>query len=896
MGVVPTTIVPPRAAHRYVRRQTIEDLAAAVGAARVVTVSSPAGFGKTTAMLRWAELLQDQGRPILWIAARAGIDSLESFLAALEQALLGVGQILPARSSLTDLRGWLSGLAAMTGGAGPGARPVLFIDDAQQLAPDVRAFIDQMIASARDSLTTVIASRGECGINLARLRSLGYLVEVRVRHLVFNGQEADGLIRQLLGSTVPAGEVQRIVAATQGWAAGLVLGASAWQRDTAEGYAPEGGTTGLRHEFASYFHEEVVDRLPGVVRDFLIDTSILGELTPSACAAVVDTGDARMMLEEVFERGLFLTELDRELSRYRYYSLFREMVFGRLVKREPERAANLHRRASRYFAGLGEFQLTLDHAVQSGDRGFLADQLETLAEPMIYSGLLYRLDELATELPWDLQRRRPSLLLAMSWRCSRRLAYKSSERLIDAAEVAIAAMVEAGELDEFGAAQMGFRVRHRRIMLEAARDNMPFVERESERLLDDLGDDHPYLSCTLLAQLLSARRELYHFHDMLRLEAELRKALGRPGSDFASIALKSSVAPTLVAQGKSQMARQFLTEAHTLAVAIEGQVSGLAALPALPLAELHYECGELAQAAQLVESYLPSIRQWGFVDQLASGFLVRARLAAAEGDLASALSGLEEAHLVAIECGLDRLRALVISEQIRMLIKMGQLDQAEKLFWTSDLKFDGEPVPTLNPTRLNEWMSIAWLRLEMHRFRLVRSRKIAKRWLEFVRKRGAVRSAVTFELLLAEIAVLSGNRSEARRSLRAAVELAEPGGWVRPFLDEGEVIASLLIEAYGSGPVLDTPVDRFAARLVSVLTGNPKIDEDEDFGLGSGLSQREVEILALVNGGLRNREIGDRLGLTEGTVKWYMQQIYDKLGVRRRPQAVIRARQFGILA
>jgi LuxR family transcriptional regulator, maltose regulon positive regulatory protein len=434
-------------------------------------------------------------------------------------------------------------------------------------------------------------------------------------------------------------------------------------------------------------------------------------------------------------------------------------------------------------------------------------------------------------------------------------------------------------------------------MLESARDNMTFVERESELLLEDLGDDYPYLSCTLLAQLLSARRELYHFHDMLRLEAELRKALGRPGSDFASIALKSSVAPTLVAQGKTQMARQFLTEALSLANSMDGQISGLTALPALPLAELHYECGELTEAARLVEDHLPFIRQWGFVDQLASGYLVRARLAAAEGDLASALSGLEEAQLVAIECGLDRLRALILAEQVRMLVKSGRLEQAEQLFQSSDLRIEGEPVPTLNPTRLNEWMAIAWLRLEMHRFRLVRSRKIAKRWLEFVRRRGAIRSAVTFELLLAEIAVLSGNRSEARRSVRSAVELAEPGDWIRPFVDEGEAISSLLVEAYANGPELDTPVDKFASKLVSVLRGTPKIsgDDEDEYGLGSGLSAREVEILNMVSGGLRNREIGDRLGLTEGTVKWYMQQIYDKLGVRRRPQAVIRARQMGIL-
>src|SRR5690606_10251718 len=287
------------------------------------------------------------------------------------------------------------------------------------------------------------------------------------------------------------------------------------------------------------------------------------------------------------------------------------------------------------------------------------------------------------------------------------------------------------------------------------------------------------------------------------------------------------------------------------------------------------------------------------VDQLASGYLVRAQLAAAAGDVNGALAGLEEAHLVAIECGIDRLRAFVISEQIRILIKSGQIDKAEEIYNGCDLKIEGEPVPTLHPSRLHERMAIAWLRLEMHRYRLVRSRKVAKRWLDFVRRNGAIRSAVIFELLLAEISVLSGNRSEARRSVRAAVELAERGGWVSPFIDEGEMIASLLVESYSSGPTLDTPVDKFAAKLSSLLKGggaeNGEDGEEEDYGLGSGLTDREVQILTMVNGGLRNREIGDRLGLTEGTVKWYMQQIYDKLGVRRRPQAVTRARQLGIL-
>ncbi len=892
MGVVPTTIVPPRAAHRYVKRAIIEELAETVGAARIATVNSPAGFGKTTAMLRWAEILGATGRPIIWIAARAGIDSLETFLDALKSASVSAGLMPDQGLGDGSPRSWLANMSAHSG-----PRPVLCIDDAQLLSPEIHEFIEQMIASARDGLTTIVASRGESGINLARMRALGYLVEIRVRHLCFDNDEATRLITQESVGQIPVDEIQKMVADTQGWATGLVLAVGAWQLDHAEGHPPEGGTTGLRNEFASYFHEEVLDGLPQNIRDFIVNTSILDELTPSGCAAVVQSENARIILEDVFHRGLFLTEIDRERSRYRYYTLFREMVYGRLMMRAPERAAELHRRASRFFGESGDFQNALYHAEKSGDQTFLAQQLDLLAEQMTYSGLLYRVDEMASELPWDLLQDCPSLLLAMSWRRSRRLAFKSAEHLIVAAEAAIESATQCASLDDYEARQMEFRVRHRKIMLEAARDNMPFVERESELLLEDLGDDHPYLSCTLIAQLLSARRELYHFHDMLKLEAELRKALGRPGSDFASIALKSSVAPTLVAQGKTQMARQYLTEAHNLAIEIEGENSGIAALPGLPLAELHYECGELTEAARLVEDYLPSIRQWGFVDQLASGYLVRSRLAAAEGDMASALSGLEEAQIVAIECGLDRLRALILSEQVRMLVKSGKLDQAEQLFHSSDLTVEGEPVPTLNPTRLNEWMAIAWLRLEMQRFRLVRSRKIAKRWLEFVRRRGAIRSAVSFELLLAEIAVLAGNRSEARRSVRAAVELAEPGGWIRPFIDEGEAISSLLVESYADGPSLDTPVDRFAAELVSVLRGTPKMsgDDEEEFGLGSSLSVREVEILTMVSGGLRNREIGDRLGLTEGTVKWYMQQIYDKLGVRRRPQAVIRARQMGIL-
>jgi len=892
MTVVPTTILPPRLTHIPIRRAALAALTEKVAQSRMTAVSAPAGSGKTTAMLFWAEELRASGRPVLWLAARAGIGSKQSFLQALKAAGIVAGLEWDDLQSDASDDKWLTKIAMMGD-----VRPVIVIDDAQLLAQPILDFVAQLSSSARDALTIIIAARGTVGLSLARMRALGFLVEVGVADLSFTMAEAIELVTRTIGIPVDSRDLQDIVGDTQGWVSGIVIACDLYRR-TSEG-ADNRRVTGLRPEFAEYFHDEVLSLQPDDVRRFLVDTSILDELTPSACAAVTGDENARAMLDHVFREGLFLNAIDQEHSRYSYHRLFREMVLGRLMDRAPARAAVMHRRASDHFAAIGQFATAIEHARLSGDKEFLADQLDRLAEGLTYSGYLYRIDELGADIPWPILAERPNLLLALAWRRIRQLAFSSAERLISTAREVCDARRENGWASPHEIEQLGLLIRHRFVMLAAARDDMVRVEADAEPLLAELADSHAYLSCTLLAQLMSARRELYHFQDMLKLEAETSRALSRPGSDFASIALKASVAPTMMAQGKTQFAQRFLEEAFALAQDLHGAGSGLAALPALPLAELLYDAGNLEQAADLAERYLPVVRQWGFADQMASGYLVSARLHAARGDLRGALATLNDAHLVAIECGLDRLRSFVVAEEVRLLIKAGQIEEAERHFLAGDPQLDGEPVPTLHPTRRNESIAIAWLRIEMQRHRLGRARKVAHRWLEFVKRAGAVRSAVIFELLLAEIAVLQGNRSEARRAVRAAVEMAEPAGWMRVFIDEGEVIASLLIEAYSQGPELETPADRFAVRLVSMMRKGPQIEsddeEDEDFGLTGRLANREVDILTMVSGGLRNREIGDRLGLTEGTVKWYMQQIYDKLGVRRRPQAVLRARQLGIL-
>ena len=888
MSVVSTVIVPPKPPHDQIVRPNLDAKIDAIDRSRVATIVAPAGYGKTLAMLQWANQLVERGRPVLWLAARAGITTFAKFIEALAIGCKANGMAWTGEGDGDTLPASFANLMAEQN-----FRPVLVVDDAQILPPEIFDFLTQIVSGARDAMTMIIVSRSLNIIPIARLRAQGYLFEIGCADLRFSIDEASALITLIGDLPLSAEEVAELVEDTRGWPAGITMTRMIQSREMRAGGASAIRPSGLRLEFESYFSEEVMSLEPVNVRNFLISTVILDELTPHACAAVTSGDDARAMLDHVEESGLFLHAIDTDRTRFSYHPLFREMVMRRLTERDPARAATLQRCASRHFVEMGQHLQAVKHARLTGDADFLADILDELAEPLIYSGNLYLVDELISELPNATFNTRPRLALAIAWRRIRSLAFESAETLIGLAEAEVERR-KAGAFELLDLQRLERAIEHRQLMLAAGRDDMRAIESRADTLLRKFGDTEPYLSCTLLAQLMASRRELYHFNDMLRLEAEARRALGRPGSEFAGIALKTSIAPTLAAQGKTDVAQIMLEEALEYATKVGRP--GVAALPALPLAEILYDRGDIAKAKTLVDKHLSTARLWGFSDQIAAGHIVKARILFNEGNRVDANKTLDEMQVLAIECGLSRLRAHAVSEQVCLLVRAGEAKLARTALDASGLWPTDEPYPTLNPSRQQESIAIAVIRVEMHGHRLHQARKIAKRWAEFVRRNGAVRSSIVFELLLAEIAILAGDRSEARRAVREAVTRAAPSNWTQIFLDEGEAIRSVLQETYGQGPAIDSVPDRFGRRLAGVLRNEIEVEEDSEFGLSGRLMSREIDILRMVGGGLRNREIGERLGLTEGTVKWYMQQIYDKLGVRRRPQAVIRARQLGVLA
>src|SRR5690606_17889911 len=201
----------------------------------------------------------------------------------------------------------------------------------------------------------------------------------------------------------------------------------------------------------------------------------------------------------------------------------------------------------------------------------------------------------------------------------------------------------------------------------------------------------------------------------------------------------------------------------------------------------------------------------------------------------------------------------------------------------------------------DEARALTWVRVAQAEDRLPEALNLAKQWHRHMSAADAIRSVLRWDLIIAHLSLLSGDQRAALRIVRRAMFQAAPGGFIRVFLDEGAWLHGLLREQLQAAGLEGEPTDAFATELLRRFQGDdgiaakPTLPAVEPVAIAGSLNSRELDILKMVAAGMLNREIGDKLGMTEGSVKWYLQQIYDKIGIRRRSQAAERARQLGIL-
>ncbi len=875
--------IPPSRQRVVLRPRLVQRLNEGLAAGHKLTlVSAPAGFGKTTLVSEW---VAGCGRPVAWLSLDEGDSDPSRFLAyliaALQTVAPGVGdgvlavlqspQPPPLESTLTAL---LNDIATIPSDV------VLVLDDHHVLdAKPVDDALAFLVEHQAPQLHLVVATREDPALPLARLRARGQLTELRAADLRFTPSEAADFLNQVMGLNLTADDIAALETRTEGWIAGLQLAAISLQgrTDVARFIATFAGSNRF---VLDYLLEEVLQRQSEPVQTFLLRTSILGRLCGPLCDAVLLDASAsgQETLEYLERANLFIVPLDNERRWYRYHHLFAELLRQRLHQSlapsggdEGRSMAAYHIRASQWYEDNALEIEAFHHAAAAND-------IER-AERLIIGGRIPQHSRAAVTAVFDWLDSLPRTVLDARpwlWVRSATVALNAGrttgvEEKLQAAETAL----QSADLDDETRDLIG--------QIAAARATLALANYQPEAMINQAHRALEYLHPDNLPSRGRAFRALGFAYQLQGDRAAARQAYTeaitiRQASGNINLTVSATTGLGNVQESENQLYQAAETYRCSLEL-LGDQARSNADQEFIGLARISYEWNDLDAAEQYGQQSLQLARQYvGTIDRFVLSEVFLARLRLARRDVAGAAAMLAETEQSVRQNGFVRRMPEVAAAQVLTLLQQGDVAAAAHVAQAHDL-----PLSQARVHLAQGDPSAALAVLEPYR-RRVEERAWADEQLKTM-----ILQAVAFDAL--------GERSRAVELLDAALAVAEPGGFIRIFVDEGAPMARLLREAASRGVRPE-----YARRLLAAYP----VDDAERAAspaariagsrLAEPVSSRELEVLALIAKGLTNQEIALRLYLSLHTVKAHARSIYAKLGVSSRTQAVARGRALGYLS
>ncbi len=904
-----TKFYVPRSRHGLVPRPRLSERLDRGAASKLMLVSAPAGFGKTTLLTEWlaaGPAAPADERLAAWLSLDRGDNDPASFwtyvIAALRTVATGVGETAlallhapqppPIETVLTAL---LNELSAAAGDI------VLVLDDYHVIdARDVQNGMEFLLDHLPPWLHVVIASRADPALPLARLRARGELVETRAAELRFTPDEAAAYLNEMMGLQLTARDVAALEGRTEGWIAALQLAALSMQgRDDVAGFIA--GFAGDDRHVVDYLVEEVLQRQPDRVQAFLLQTSILGRLSGPLCDAVTGQGGSKAMLEALDRGNLFLVPLDDRRQWYRYHHLFADMLHVRLLDEQPDQVPDLHRRASAWYEQNGEPPVAIGHALAAEDFGRAADLVE-LAVPA-----MRRTRQEATVRGWlelipdEVVRVRPVLSMHFAGALMSVGEFEGVEGRLRDAEWWLDATTGTGEgppapsaemvvADEEEFRRLPAQIEVYRAAQALARGEAIGTVRHARRALDlALEEDHLCRASAAgllgLASWASGDLEAGH-----AAYAECMAGLRRAGYIADTFGCAIALADIRSAQGRLGEAMRTYEQALQRASEQGGPVLRGTADMHVGMSEVHRERDDLRAATQHLLRSQELGEHAGLPQNRYRWRVAMARIRQAEGDPGGALDLLNEAERLYMGDFFPNVRP-VPALKARVWITQGRLDEA--LIWGREqgLSVDDD----LSYLREFEHITLARMLLARHQDeRAEHSLHQATRLLErllLAAEEGQRTGRVIEILVLRALAHQTlGDIPAALACLERAMSLAEPEGYVRIFIDEGPPVASLLKAAAKQG------IARNYVRRLLVTVSETEHDSPVKQDLIEPLSERELDVLRLLGSELDGPAIARELMVSLNTMRTHTKNIYAKLAVTSRRAAVRRGQELDLLS
>ena len=877
-------------------------------AAKLTLVSAPAGFGKTTLLAEWLEAAPAGGPAVAWLSLDQRDNDPATFwtylVAALQRALPDVGANASAilRSPRPPPVETLLPVLLNEVGAIPDDF-LLVLDDYHLI--DARP-IHEGIAFLLDHLPPrmhlVITGRADPPLPLARLRGRGELTEVRAADLRFTPEEAAAFLNEAMGLDLPARDVSVLEARTEGWIAGLQLAALSMQgRDDVAGFIA--AFTGDDRYIVDYLVEEVLARQPADVRQFLLQTSILDRLSGPLCDAVTGAEGGRGHLEALERGNLFVAPLDDRRQWYRYHHLFADVLRAHLIEEQPERVADLHGRASVWFEQNAQPSEAIRHAFAAKDVRRAAGLVELGAEATVRAHQPNRLVEWLNLIPDDVIRSMPVLstysalaLQGLGQIEGAESRLRDAERWLGEGTPASGASTvpEMLVVDQAGLQTLPSRIALARGYQAITSGDVAGTVEYARRALDLLPDDEHHWRGTAAALLALAHWRTGDLAPAHRFHAEATASLERAGDILLAISTTYHGCQLLTARGRLSEARSDYEHALQLAVRHgEATTFGTASLH-FGLSELSCERGDLDAA----ELHLRLGEEIGTSPGLPRvpyrRCLALARLLGARGDLAAALAQLDQAEGLWVRDAVPDVRPLA-ALKARVWLAQGRIAEAEAWTREAGVSVDDE-------LRYPQ----EYLHITLARVLLARSMRerdagsmgevdgLLARLQEAAEAGGRTGTVIEILVLRATVEQARGDLPAGLTHLAEAMALAAPEGYLRVFVDEGAPMRALLRHAVAAGLG-----GAYARRLLAAFEEPSALvaaaPQGAVPGLAEPLTTREVEVLRLVAAGMTNQQIADHLVISLPTVKRHIANLYGKLDVGHRTEAVARANALSLL-
>ena len=898
-------IASPKAHRHAVEREQLLSRIFSANLSRVVVFQGPAGHGKTSLMLQAQAGCRERGMITGWVSLDETDNDVTRFLGHVQSMVAGMraqAKLATAPTSdharTTDVNSrtdWLVGQLLELGS------PVaVFIDDLHFVSSRMMlGFLRELLASCPPNIRWFLASRVVPEIGLPRLVVGDEALVIRAEELRFSQQEVRDFFERTGDIQVSETEVQAIYEGTEGWPAAVQLYRLALDSPSVRASLVKGHAHHFR-ELADYLADNVLARLDPRVQEFLLKTSVLSRMSVPLCNAILDRSDAQEVLSLLERTGLFVRRVESDQQWFTYHALFSRFLQDHLRAAHPDSVRGLHHRAASWHRERGTFEEALHHFSSAGDHSAAADVLELWADRLVPDGHMVTVDRWSDSVPIEELEKRPGLVVKIVWA----LTFLSRHRKLGPL-LRLLRAIPPGK-------STGGDPRVALSMVAIIEDDLAHTPDPVTDVDTRVPGASRFRNFELSA-VSNARG--YHAMAMGRYDEALRLlARGRALSDLAGATFtwaysigKTSL--TLMSQGQLQESlTQFRTALSDPRMYVDESVS--TACLACGLIMALYEADDLDLAMTQFRQFREIISNAGIHDYLVIAYRAIARIHDLRGEHADALAILDEAEQLAYSGQWPRAVRLIGWERVRRELLAGRLDRAQIIAGRMDEDTVFAESDWIRISEDAEDTLIGRIRLHIHAGRA----KEALRLIQPALRQAVLRTRVHRQIRLNVLAALAyrqqGNDNLAHRTIDQALKLAAPGGYVRAILDEGDEISPLLLEhlrpqSQPSELQMDSERYAFLARLIG--TGTPEVQARPAPRTERGASamqpipvvepftDRERKILSMMVNYMSNEQIAAAMFVTRDTVKYHLKNIYGKLGVKSRLEAIRSVREKGML-